>query len=307
MTTDNLATEPTEMDLSQAAEAFANILEPKTDEPDDEQKTPPEEGVEAPVEDEEEVEEEPKFTVKVDGKEVEVKLSELKNGYQRQSDYTRKTTAVAEQAKAVEAEIQKTQQERTQFIQKLDTYAKNLQSVVNEQSNTDWQALLNSDPVEYLKQRHTFEERQAALTQVQREQQEAQQRAQAEHADGYKKYIDTQRKLLEEQLPEWKDTKKADAEKEQIRQYLSSIGKDEQFINSLNDHRDILLVRHAMLFDKLMKEAPQVTKKVEKLPAKVVKPGSTEKAGLDARTAAFKKLSQSGRVEDAAAVFATIL
>lgn len=39
--------------------------------------------------------EEPVYTVKVDGDEQEVTLSELQNGYQRQADYTRKTQQVA--------------------------------------------------------------------------------------------------------------------------------------------------------------------------------------------------------------------
>lgn len=39
--------------------------------------------------------EEPVYTVKVDGNEQEVSLSELQNGYQRQADYTRKTQQVA--------------------------------------------------------------------------------------------------------------------------------------------------------------------------------------------------------------------
>ena len=39
--------------------------------------------------------EEPVYTVKVDGNEQEVSLSDLQNGYQRQADYTRKTQQVA--------------------------------------------------------------------------------------------------------------------------------------------------------------------------------------------------------------------
>lgn len=39
-----------------------------------------------------------KYTVKVDGQEIEVDLDELLNGYQRQSDYTRKTQALKEQS-----------------------------------------------------------------------------------------------------------------------------------------------------------------------------------------------------------------
>ncbi len=42
-----------------------------------------------------EVQQEPAYTVKVDGEEQQVTLEELQNGYQRQADYTRKTQEVA--------------------------------------------------------------------------------------------------------------------------------------------------------------------------------------------------------------------
>ena len=51
----------------------------------------------------EEVEAADKFTVKVAGEELEVDLDELKNGYSRQSDYTKKSTSVSRRAKAIHA------------------------------------------------------------------------------------------------------------------------------------------------------------------------------------------------------------
>lgn len=42
-----------------------------------------------------EVQQEPAYTVKIDGEEQQVTLEELQNGYQRQADYTRKTQEVA--------------------------------------------------------------------------------------------------------------------------------------------------------------------------------------------------------------------
>lgn len=47
------------------------------------------------------------FTVIIDGKEVSVKGDELKSGYMRQRDYTKKTQELAEQRKALEAEYAK--------------------------------------------------------------------------------------------------------------------------------------------------------------------------------------------------------
>ena len=52
---------------------------------------------EAPVEDD------PEYEITVDGEPVKVKLSELKNGYQRQADYTRKTQALADERRQVDA------------------------------------------------------------------------------------------------------------------------------------------------------------------------------------------------------------
>ena len=59
---------------------------------------------------EEEVQETPKYRVKAGDEELEVDLDELVKGYSRTADYTRKTQALAEQRKAIEAEAQKVQE-----------------------------------------------------------------------------------------------------------------------------------------------------------------------------------------------------
>lgn len=66
--------------------------------PDSEQKGEPAgQTEETPAEDD------PEYEITVDGKPVKVKLSELKNGYQRQADYTRKTQALADERRQVDA------------------------------------------------------------------------------------------------------------------------------------------------------------------------------------------------------------
>ena len=57
---------------------------------------------------------EPAYRVKVDGEEFEVSLDEIRDGYQRQSDYTRKSQSLAEQRKSYEANLQAVQSERQQ-------------------------------------------------------------------------------------------------------------------------------------------------------------------------------------------------
>jgi flagellin-specific chaperone FliS len=108
-------------------------------------------------------------------------------------------------------------------------------------------------------------------------------------------------------LPKWKDSAKAKAESAAIREYLATNGYDKNEINSVNDHRSIILARKAMLYDQMISKASVAAKKVENLPRRTEKPGVTENRSLDKRSQAFQKLSRSGRVEDAAAAFATIL
>ena len=112
------------MNMAEAADALAGILPDEGQEENSEAQLPEEgaavdeellsdadaDGEETDTEqseenEESEEEEKPQvFTVKVDGKEVEVTLDELQKGYSRTQDYTRKTQQIAEVRKQTEAE-----------------------------------------------------------------------------------------------------------------------------------------------------------------------------------------------------------
>ena len=59
------------------------------------------------------------YTIKIDGKDTDVTLDELKSGYQKDSDYRKKTTELAEQRKAFEGQAQAIHAERQQYAQAL--------------------------------------------------------------------------------------------------------------------------------------------------------------------------------------------
>ena len=59
------------------------------------------------------------YTVKVNGEDVNVTLDDLKNGYSRTSDYTRKSQQLAEQRKQFEQQQAQIQAERTQLAENL--------------------------------------------------------------------------------------------------------------------------------------------------------------------------------------------
>lgn len=314
------ASEPSgALDTVQAASLLANILEPQApEEPKKEEpaKVEPEKAPEAteaetdPEKVDDATAEPAKVTIEVDGKTVELTKAELAEAYKnglRQADYTKKTMETAEQRKAAEAEHAKAREERQQLAHGLQQAQALLQAQLQEQSQIDWQALLQTDPVEYLKQQHLANARQARLQQIHQEQQQLHAKNQAEQAQQMRAFLQAQQDELLAKLPDWKDESKAKTERAAITEYLKSQGLEAAQIDNITDHRVVLLSRKAMLYDRMMEKANAVAKKVENLPQKVERPGGGDSNALDKRSASFQKLSKSGRVEDAAAIFAQFI
>lgn len=298
------------------AAAFAALLDPPAaKEPVEGSEEHPEQPAEPELEAEQEQEAEPgeqeeepqTFTVKIDGKEVQVPLSELLNGYQRQSDYTKKTMEAAEQRKTADAALQQAQQERQEYHSKLERMAAQLEGALEQQSQIDWNALIESDPVEYLKQQQLFQQRQALYQQNMQERQKLAHQFQNEQAQAHQSYLAEQQDNLLAKLPDWKDDAKAAAEKAAISKFLQEQGFESEDISSIADHRHVIVARKAMLYDQLMAKANVQAKKVQEAPQRVVKPGVTTNGNADGRTTAAKNHAKSGTVESAAAVFAQFL
>ncbi|QJP12095.1 hypothetical protein G4G71_22180 [Pseudomonas multiresinivorans] len=243
----------------------------------------------------------------MDGKEVEVTLDELKNGYQRQSDYTRKTQEAAELRKQADSERSQANQEREHYFNNLQRMQVQLESVLEHQSQIDWQKLIDENPVEALRQQHLLQERQARYQQVMAEQQLVAQQYQAEQAQAQASYLSEQREALLAKLPDWKDDAKASAEQGAISKFLQEQGFDSAEIQAVIDHRHVLIARDAMRYRDLMANAKAQAKKVQEAPQRVVKPGVSESKNIDKRTAAMKQLSKSGSIDAGARAFAEIL
>lgn len=270
-------------------------------------------GEEQPVTDE-------TITIEVDGKTVEVKKSELpdiyKNGL-RQADYTRKTMEAAEQRKAAEAEATKAREERQKHANGLQQAQAMLAAVLQEQQKIDWHALRESDPVEFLKQQHLFNERQAAFQQNHQNLARIAETDADERSRSMEDHLKSEHQVLLDKLPEWKDPAKAKSESEKVTKFLLEewgFTPEQLFPErdaktgrltraGISDHRAILMARESMLYREMMSKAQAAAKKVSQLPQKVERPGGGETNPLDGRTTAMKQLSRSGSVRDAAAVF----
>lgn len=246
-----------------------------------------------------------KFTIKVDGKDVQLTADEVAEHYKnglRQQDYTKKTMEAAEQRKAADAETAKAREQRDAYAQKLEHYSIKANGDIHDLAASLTQELLQTDPVEYLTRQHTLQARQVELNQAQQELQQINGLRQQEAESAARSHLQDQQAQLLAKVPEWKDEGKFKAEATQIKSYLAEQGFTPEESN-FADHRAVLLARKAMQFDQLMGRAKEAVKKVAAAPPKVERPGAGDTSNFDGRTKAMKKLSATGSLQDAAAAF----
>ena len=255
---------------------------------------------------EEEVSQEPqKFKVKVDNEEIEVTLEELQQGYSRTKDYTKKTQALAETRKAVEAEKARIEEAK----QLRDTYAQRLQVIeqmLNQNpDNENLAELKESDPIGYAIKVAERAEREKQLQAVQAEKQRIAQQQQAEQQEYLKNHLASEASKLKGWIPEFRDEVKADIARKEIKAYAKSIGFSDQELANVYDARAVQTLYKAMQYEKLMKGKTVATKKVTEAP-KTLKAGAAVPQGTSEQEAIkkqFQKLRQSGKKQDAAKLF----
>lgn len=284
--------EQSEQDADESADAedeTEDYAEDESEDGDDEQT----EDVEA----DEDEDNEPVYTVKVDGKDEQVPLTELLKGYSRQSDYTRKTQELAEQRKASDGELEALRAERAQLSQ----MAQHLQQQIQQSmpKEPDWEALNQSDPIEYFRQREEWRTRQEKMQQAQQQAAMVQQMQMQDQQRQYQQKLQQEAQALPEKIPEWKDEGKAKAEKQLLKEYGLSMGFSPEEMEQVADHRAIVLLRKAWLHDQAINNRKNLTQKVSK--TRVASPGqpSTPSKKKTARTSELKqRLKRSGSDED---------
>ena len=265
-----------------------------------------EEVEEVEVSEEEEIQEtSPSYTVKVDGEEFEVDLDELRNGYQRQSDYTKKSQSVAEMRKAYEANLQSVQQERDQYQQVLANMENYQNLELKKYQELDWASLKEDDPVEYMEKRIEFQDAKDKVNQVKQEQMAVQQKTQQEVYQNIQHKVQEEAELLATALPEYSDP--SSNLKTELRDFAINMGFSEQDVNGITDHKVVLVLHKAMLQDKANSST---SSKVKKGPAKVIKAGvPVTKKQRVARDVQAKRdrLRKTGNVNDAANAFMDLI
>ncbi len=295
------------LNVNQAASAFESLMgdsEEAEQGQSEEQSEEIQETDEVEYSEEESEEEQPKprYKVKAAGEEVEVELDELIKGYQQGTDYTKKSQALAEQRKAIEAErqhLEYVKQERQAYAQKLQA----LDSFLTQQNRgVDLDVLKETDPIGYAVAVAEQSQREKQLAVVRQEQQRIAQQQQAEQQASLQTHLRQESEKLASLIPEL-STPQGDAVRKQIRDYAKSVGWTDQELSSVYDSRAVVSLYKAMKYEQLQKSKPEVTKKLQAAPKMMRSGASTPPARNSQDKQVMQRLRETGKVTDAAKAF----
>jgi hypothetical protein len=253
------------------------------------------------VEDQEQVEEKPRYKVKASGEEIEVTLDDLIKGYQREADYTKKTQTLAEQRKQVESERQVIEQAKTERDQYQARLALIETALKSREPQENLEALKETDPIGFAVKVAEQTQRERQLQAIQLERARIAQQQQAEQTQNLNSHLAVEAHKLAEAIPEYADEQKSVQVKKDIRDYAKKIGWSDEELASVYDSRAVLTLYRAMQYEKLMGNKANVTKKVNEAP-KMLKPGVSRQTDASSEQAkkAQNKLKQTGKIRDAA-------
>lgn len=239
------------------------------------------------------------FRVKVDGEEIQVPEDEVLKGYSRTADYTRKTQKLSEEKRALEAEAQAVRAERERYFEGL----KFMESQLTQAEQIDWNRLRDEDPIGYATKKLEDRDRKDQLALIQQEQQRVAYLQAEEQRKALESHLQVEQARLADAIPEWKDAKVAKAEKEKLTGYLQNLGYSEAEISQIYDHRAVITVRKAALYDEMMSRAKSQTEKVSSSP-KTSRPGNLQSPASQKQFAqARDSLKQNGDIHSFVAAF----
>jgi hypothetical protein len=257
------------------------------------------------VEAEEEEDKPPVFTVKVDGKNVEVTLEELQKGYSREADYTRKTQQVSEERRAFQAEAELVRTERQQYSQLLGSLQAQLQQ--NAAPQIDLDRLYNEDPIEWVRQKELARDAEKVHAAIVSEKQRLSHIQAQEQYQSMQAHLAQQQDAMLKAIPEWANPDKAKAEKTLLIEWGQKLGFSSDELKNIFDHRAVVALRKAALYDQMMTKRGNIRPAVNNGP-KPAKPGAAGRMDntTDSRRSQ-QRLAKTGRVNDAASAIEHLL
>lgn len=237
--------------------------------------TNPDEGVEQPIEaqdegleqpqDEQPPEPKPRFKVKVQDEELEVELDELLQGYSRTADYTRKTQEAAELKRQAEAERERFVQFNREQAQAYQAVA-GIDAQLQQFGQVNWQQLSDSDPVQAQKLWIQYQQLKDQRQNVAGRLAQIEQAKALEQQQAIARQVEEGHRVLQREIPNWS----AETAK-QVRAFAErDLGFRPEELARVYDPRVVRLLHSAMVASQLTKQArttnaPEPAKPVPKV------------------------------------------
>ncbi|MDX0193237.1 hypothetical protein GOC06_07005 [Sinorhizobium meliloti] len=253
-------------------------------------------------------EDDPEYEVEIGGEKLPVKLSELRKGYLRQSDYTRKAQEISELRKQYSENQRDVNQVREQLREEslniLQAFKREMAVAYALTEEPDWDYLLKEDPGEHYRQREAFRERQAQRENLARQLYETEmamkQHNEAQEAQLHQERLTESKTKFFETYPELRDSARAKEAQIGMTQLLIDASFDQQELENLSDYRMLDILYRLWKAENTAKIVPQVVKNFEQKPNISAKEPSRK--NFDHREKNWSKFKQSGNLDDAAAL-----
>ena len=236
-----------------------------------------------------------------------VPLSEVKRGFLRQQDYTRKTQEVAAERKTVETERSAYLAEKKQISERLTPLIQQAIAIIeNPATQQELADLRMNDPGAYAVRVMEMQQKQNQLQALQAEQARLRQTAEAEEAQRLQQErqqtAEQSRKVLTETIPAFK--KDFGAEYSRLGKWVLEQGIPAEAWDAEVDHRIVTLAWKAMQYDNATRKTQRTSDQLRKAP-QPMRPGAARPAGhaqARALREASEKAAKSGSFDDAVAL-----
>ena len=234
------------------------------------------------------------YTVKVDGKEEQVSLDDLKRGYSGQQYVQKGMQEAANLRKQAEQVYQALMNERAMVAQAI-------QGGIPQPPAEPSKEMFESDPIGFMEAKLKYDDQLKEYNeQMGQFQQIAEQQGQAQQA-AQRAYLEREMETLKQVVPEFADPQKAS----QVRDRLVTMGQEiygyePNEISAVMDHRAIRVLNDAIKYQELMSGKKQAEKKAKPKPKRTVRAGAKKTASnTNAERQTRQKLKKSGNINDA--------
>jgi hypothetical protein len=236
------------------------------------------------------------FSVKVDGKEEQWTLDQLKQSAAGQAAINKRFQEAAEARKQIEQQEAALQQQQQQLLQ-LHQQAQNggLQA-----PTPPTRELFESDPIGYMEEKLKYDEAKAQYDQNMFQLQNVQKQRMQAQEQAHQAYLQEQAQVLTQYIPEIADPEKGEAIKNALVDTGVSYGFTAEEMQGVTDARYVRALNDARKYRELVAKRKSAQSKGEKA-RPVVKAGAKKRVDSNAvtRKKAQARLQKTGSINDA--------